>query len=641
MHRPWLVLGLCAAGLTGIPALAQTQDDLFDPNVLHELRFEMNPADWSRLRALYTTDNYYNCNLRWRNLTVENIGIRSRGLGSRSGDKPGLRVDFDRFELNQEFLGLKSFVLDNLVQDASMLKERLAMLFFQRLGQPAPREAHCRMYVNDQYWGVYAIVESIDKKFLARNLRESEGYLYEYRWTEDYYFEYRGADLSRYSPIPYKPETHENNPDPRPLEALTRVVNQAPDGDFLRAAGEYLDLPNSIQHVALENFLAEWDGILGAFGMNNFYLYRFERRNLHRFLVWDKDNTFGGQLKTDPERIEYPLLQGVSRNVLARRAMAVPELRTLYLETLYRAAQSAGGSGGWLEQEIDRQYNRIRDSAYEDPYKRCPDPSSGIHRPCSNEEFEADIAFLRRFARGRAPYVLREVANEGYVAAEAPRLAEGGAVNAATFGATLAPGSLISLFGERLATGTAAASSLPLPTELARTSVTVNGVQAPLLFVSPSQVNLQIPWEIQPGTVDISAAVGAAVGNTIRAAVGAHAPGVFAVVHAADGAPVSGTRPASSGSVLVIYANGLGPVQPATTTGQAAPADPLSRTQTAPTVTVGGVPAEIIFSGLTPGFVGLYQMNVRLGTNVPAGSETPLVVTAGGIAGPPVRMATR
>jgi uncharacterized protein (TIGR03437 family) len=601
----------------------------------------MNPSDWSRLRALYTTDNYYNCNLRWRNLTAENIGIRSRGLGSRSGDKPGLRVDFDRFELNQEFLGLKSFVLDNLVQDASMIKERLAMLFFQRMGQPAPREAHCRMYVNDQYWGVYAIVESIDKRFLARTLRESEGYLYEYRWTEDYGFEYRGSDLSRYSPIPYKPETHENNPDPRPLEAMTRTINQASDGDFARAADEYIDLRNFIPHVALENFLVEWDGILGAFGMNNFYFYRLERRNQHRFLVWDKDNTFGGQLKTDPERIEYSILQGVSRNVLARRAMAVPELRTLYLETLYRAAQSAGGAGGWLEQEIERQYSRIRDSAYEDPYKRCPDPSSGIHRPCSNEEFEADIAFLRRFARGRAPYVLREVANEGYVAAEAPRLAEGGAVNAATFDATLAPGSLISVFGERLATGTAAATSLPLPAELGGTSVTISGVRAPLLFVSPGQVNLQIPWETQPGTVDISAAVGGASGNTIRATLGTHAPGVFAVVHAADGVPVSAARPASSGSVLVIYANGLGPVQPATTTGQAASADPLSRTQTPPAVTVGGVPAEIIFSGLTPGFVGLYQINVRLGTNVPAGSETPLVVTVGGIEASPVRMATR
>ena len=142
--QPWRALALTMM-LAALPAPAQTQADFFDPAVLHDLRFEMNPSDWTRLRATFTQDTYYNTNMRWRGLTVESAGIRSRGLGSRSGDKPGLRVDFDRFELSQEFLGLKSFVLDNLVQDASMLKERLTMLFFQRLASPprARRTAAC------------------------------------------------------------------------------------------------------------------------------------------------------------------------------------------------------------------------------------------------------------------------------------------------------------------------------------------------------------------------------------------------------------------------------------------------------------------------------------------------------------------
>jgi uncharacterized protein (TIGR03437 family) len=626
--------------LLGLPAASQTQDDFFDPNVLHDLRIEINPSDWARLRALFTTNDYYNCNLRWRNLTAENIGIRSRGLGSRSGDKPGLRVDFDRFENTQEFLGLKSFVLDNLVQDASMIKERLTMLLFRRMGLPASREAHCRLFVNDQYIGVYVIVESVDKRFLRRNFGEDDGYLYEYQWTESYNLEYRGSDPARYSPSPFKPETHEANPDPRPLEAMIRTINQASDGSFVGDVSQYVDLPAFMKHIAVENFVAEWDGILGSFGMNNFYLYRFERRNLHRFLVWDKDNTFGGQLKTERERIEYPILQGVNENVLARRAMAAPELRNVYLDTLYRAAQSAGGAGGWLEQEIDREYNLIRLAALQDPNKRCPDPATGFHRPCSNEEFEAEIAFLRRFARSRADFVVREAINAGYSVAEAPRLAEGGAVNAATFVAgPVAPGSLISLFGERLAAATAAASALPLPTELGGAVIRINGVAAPLLFVSPGQVNLQVPWEAA-GELEIAASVNGTPGNSIRVAAGSYSPGVFAVVHA-DGTLVSDSRPAGSGSVLIVYANGLGAVEPATVTGRAALVDPLSRTRETPTVTVGGVSAEILFSGLTPGFVGLYQINVRLGTNVPAGTETPVVIGVAGVTGPPVRIVTR
>ena len=94
---------------------------------------------------------------------MRNIGIRSRGNGSRSGVKPGLRVDFDRYAIAQKFLGLKSFVLRNNTQDPSNLHERLSMLFFRRMGLPASREVYARLFVNNEYRGLYTIVESVDK----------------------------------------------------------------------------------------------------------------------------------------------------------------------------------------------------------------------------------------------------------------------------------------------------------------------------------------------------------------------------------------------------------------------------------------------------------------------------------------------
>ena len=72
---------------------------------------------------------------------------------------------------DQTIAGLKSFVLDNLVQDPSMLKERLTMAFFRRMGLPAPREAHARLYINNQFSGLYAIVEAIDKGFVGSDVR--------------------------------------------------------------------------------------------------------------------------------------------------------------------------------------------------------------------------------------------------------------------------------------------------------------------------------------------------------------------------------------------------------------------------------------------------------------------------------------
>src|SRR6476660_2464113 len=167
-------------------------DAFFDDSVLQEIRLNMNAKDWQTLKDNYLDNTYYPTDFRWRDQTLRNIGIRSRGTGSRSGVKPGLRVDFDRYVTDQKFVGLKSFVLRNNTQDASNLHERLSMLLFRRLGRPASREAHTKLYINDRYEGLYTIVESVDKSFLKRTFNEDEGYLYKYDYPTDaqpYFFE--------------------------------------------------------------------------------------------------------------------------------------------------------------------------------------------------------------------------------------------------------------------------------------------------------------------------------------------------------------------------------------------------------------------------------------------------------------------
>jgi spore coat protein CotH len=214
-----LVLAICLGSQSG---MAQSAADFFNDAILHDMRLDIFPADWQKLKANFLDNTYYPCNLRWKfqgvYLEVENIGIRSRGTGSRSDIKPGLRVDFNRYESGQTFLGLKSFVLRNNTQDATMVRERLSMLFFQRMGIPASRESHVRLYVNDQFVGLYTIVESVDKDMLKLNFGENDGYLYKYDYALDdlpYRFEYRGSDPALYSPKPFSAETHEKDPDQR------------------------------------------------------------------------------------------------------------------------------------------------------------------------------------------------------------------------------------------------------------------------------------------------------------------------------------------------------------------------------------------------------------------------------------------
>ncbi|MEK7406804.1 MAG: CotH kinase family protein [Acidobacteriota bacterium] len=407
MNRRAILL-LIAAAVAG-PVSGQRQADLFDGKVLHEVRLAIHPADWRRLQEHYLDNTYYPCDFEWRGRIVANSGVRSRGRGSRSADKPNLRLDFNYFEAKQEFLGLKAINLKANNQDASLLRERLAMAFFQRVGLPAPRVAHARLYVNDEYAGLYLIMEEVDKRFLKRTLDQDDGYLYKLEPPgKPYHFEYFGPDPALYSPSPFEPKTHEKDPDPAPLEAMLRLINTSSDADFERVVGEYLDLRLFLTYVAVESVLADYDGVLGtAIGTNNFYLYRFERSTLFQFIPWDKDGAFNWEKRS--------VWDGADLNVLMRRATALPELRRVYLDALLSAAAALDG---WLEQEILRQYEQIRTAAYEDSHKLLME--AGVLKPSSNAEFEASVLRLLDFARLRADFVRREVSQDWAMAPAEP-----------------------------------------------------------------------------------------------------------------------------------------------------------------------------------------------------------------------------
>jgi spore coat protein H len=251
-----------------------------------------------------------------------------------------------------------------------MMHERLAMSFFARMGQPASRESFCRLYINNEFQGLYVIVESVDNAYLARTLGEGEdkdkdkdkGYLYSYQKQTPFYGEYLGEDLEPYK-IRFEPQNHEKEGDTKlylPIHDWLRQVSEPDDAVWRERVEEYVDLPQFITHVAIEAFLAENDGLIGAEGMNNFYLYRNADTKRHRFLPWDKDNSF--------LVVDYSIFQRADENVLFRRAFAYADLRELYFQVLESAARSAA-EDGWLEAEVGRLAEQIAESVAQDTRK--------------------------------------------------------------------------------------------------------------------------------------------------------------------------------------------------------------------------------------------------------------------------------
>ena len=394
-------------GVGEVPATASAapEDPFFDDTLLQEIRLDINSKDWDTLKENFLSNAYYPADFHWGSQVVRNVGIRSRGTASRSGVKPGLRVDFNRYADAQTFLGLKSFVLRNNATDFSNMHERVSMQLFRRTGSPAPRVAHTRLFVNGAYAGLYSIVESIDKDFLSRRLNDSDGVLYKYDRNVDdppYRLEYLGADGALYVPHPFKPETHESDPQPQPIADLIRLVAESSEAAFRSSVGAFLDLAAFIKHVATEDFLAETDGFLGDSGMNNFYLYRLARQQMHVIIPWDKsESTKQGSAFSIFHNIDdVPVAM---RNQLMARVWKDDALYALYLDALVACANSAsetiaGDGRGWMEREVDREYDQIRAAVLSDPAKSY-----------SNDDFTAAVGALRVFTQQRAEFVRSEV----------------------------------------------------------------------------------------------------------------------------------------------------------------------------------------------------------------------------------------
>ena len=232
-----------------------------------------------------------------------------------------------------------------------------------------------------------------------------------------------------------------------------------------------------------------------------------------------------------------------------------------------------------------------------------------------------------------------------------------GIFNAAGYAPTVAAGSIASVFGSNLSNGQAVAGTMPLPATLASSSFQIGGVIAPLFFASPNQVDLQIPWELagQPVSMVIGK-VGAVTSMQKLVSIAPFAPGIFmlnepgstqgAILIAGTqllAAPPSGSgrRPVAAGESITIYCTGLGAVSNQPATGTAALASPLSVTTTTPTVSIGGIMAQVSLSALVPGAVGLYQVTALVPAGVPAGIALPVILRIGGVSSNAVTIAVQ
>jgi len=209
-----------------------------------------------------------------------------------------------------------------------------------------------------------------------------------------------------------------------------------------------------------------------------------------------------------------------------------------------------------------------------------------------------------------------------------------GLTNGASFSQNVAPGATLSVFGSDLSPTTKSATSVPLPLSTSGVAVLVNGVPAPLYYVSPKQLNVQIPYETAANSAAVLSVNNNGKVTTQSLQVSAAAPGIFTT---SSGALVP-TPSAARGEEVAFYITGAGAVSPAIADGAAPPSSTAVTDLPAPTgtttVTIGGTEAHIDFVGIPWALVGVTQINVTVPAGIATGPQ-PVVVKVGGVASPP------
>jgi spore coat protein CotH len=390
-----VVLVGCAVAVATLTAQSHV-DSLLDGSSLQDLWVHINDRDWEDIHTHYQDNTYYPVDVEWQGTRVRNAGMRVRGDTSRNGHKPSFRIEFNRYVTGQTFFGLDALTLDSSWLDPSMITNRLSMLLFRQMGVPAPRVAHVRLFVGAgrEYAGVYAATEEVSSSFLLAHFGEDTGYLYEYKHqtNDTWAFQDPGPQLGFYVPR-FDAKNHQYDSVANlymPIRDLVERINDAPASDLESALAGYLDVNSFITELAVQNFVAQTDGLVGSVGTNNFYLYRFAGKPFSVLIPWDQGNSFGW--------FDVPPWWNLDTNVLASKIWSEPKYRARYLAALLHLADMTSANG-WLGAEVVREYQQIRDAVYADPFT-----------PYSSDRFEQAHATIQEYVRARPDNVRQYVA---------------------------------------------------------------------------------------------------------------------------------------------------------------------------------------------------------------------------------------
>lgn len=297
--------------------------------------------------------------------TLTHVGFRLRGNTSRKASKKSFKVSFNEYMDGQDYYGLEKMNLNGEHNDPSISRSKLCFDLLRYMEVPASRANHVRLYINGNYFGLYANVEHIDEEFTQSRFG-SKGNLYKCFYGAN--LAYRGAAAGNYKLSYYELKKPFGSTDYQDLATFIDVLNNTADNKFGCALENVFNVNSYLKCVAMDVLTGNWDG--PNYNMNNFYLYHNPRTNLFEYIPYDLDNTLGIDFvgRDWSDRDVYTWSKGNTGRPLFDKIIARPRYRAKFTAIL-RNTMDEYFNPATMNPKIDSLRGLIKDAALEDEYR--------------------------------------------------------------------------------------------------------------------------------------------------------------------------------------------------------------------------------------------------------------------------------
>ncbi len=300
-NRPYIYLMknvLISLGLLCSFLQAADLDLLYDDSQVAIIEITMDPDGLVWMYENIHSDSMHVATVHFVNAfideTIENVGFRLRGNTSRDAQKKSFKLSFNTFEPGRKFYDVEKLNLNGEHNDPSIIRSKIAWDHYQHTGLQTSRAAHCAVYINDVYYGLYISVEHIDDEFLKNHFEDDSGNLWKCLWPAD--LTYRGPNASDYYPYqdetrPYELKTNRDVYDYSDLARLITILHNTPQSLFPDSLEQVLVVPEVLKYAAMNVLTGNWDDYW--FLKNNYYLYHEPAIDRIHWIPYDYDNNFG------------------------------------------------------------------------------------------------------------------------------------------------------------------------------------------------------------------------------------------------------------------------------------------------------------------------------------------------------------